>query len=65
MKRKKNNQKINKPILFILVNKQTSIVRTCGSKIGAKSCYKTAGTNSVRKKKFLFCFFKNNNNNLK
>jgi len=29
------------------VNKATSIVRTCGSKIGAKSCYKTAGTNSA------------------
>ncbi len=50
--------KINKPIVFILVNKQTSIVRTCGSKIGAKLCYKTAGTNSVRKKKFFFCFLR-------
>jgi len=29
------------------VNKETSIVRTCGSKIGAKSCYKTAGINNA------------------
>jgi len=27
------------------VNKETSIVRACGSKIGAKACYKTAGLN--------------------
>jgi hypothetical protein len=46
----------NQCILFLLVNKETSTVRTCGSKIGAKSCYKTAGTNSVRKKKY-FLFF--------
>ncbi len=46
---KKSNTEIKKLILYVLVNKQTSIVRACGSKIGAKSCYKTAGTNSVRK----------------
>ncbi len=46
---KKNNTEIKKTHFMCLVNKQTSIVRACGSKIGAKSCYKTAGTNSVRK----------------
>jgi hypothetical protein len=47
----------NQCILFLLVNKETSVVRTCGSKIGAKSCYKTAGTNSVRIKKNISFFF--------
>jgi len=36
-------------VIVFLVNKQTSIVRSCGSKIGAKPCYKTAGINHVRK----------------
>ncbi len=59
-----NDEKINATkikkkqcILFLLVNKETSVVRTCGSKIGAKSCYKTAGTNSVRIKKNISFFF--------
>ena len=31
-----------------IVNDKTTVVRTCGSKTGSKSCYKTAGKNNVK-----------------
>jgi hypothetical protein len=34
-------------IYSIIVHKKSSVVRTCGSKIGTKTCYKTAGMNNV------------------
>lgn len=36
------------------VNEKTTIVRTCGSKTGSKSCYKTAGKNNVKRLLFFF-----------
>jgi hypothetical protein len=54
----KNIKSKKTDVLFFLVEKKTSIVRSCGSKIGAKSCYKTAGVNSVRQF-FLVDFYSN------
>ncbi len=45
----KTMKKIYSLVFVCLVNGDKSTVRSCGSKTGAKSCYKTAGLNNVRK----------------